>query len=191
MNRTRAILETVHLAALGIWLGSIGIAGAAAAVAFPKMRELDPTLGAYTAYSGEHWPIAAGEVLFKVFQISDFVAIVCVALVAGSLLTAIVAGRLSVGRLSVKLRIALVLTMIVVQAWAMFVLIPRMDHNVGEYWSAARAGDPERADEYRVLFNNDHPTSRRVSETLMVIILISMVATSASMTDGGKREAVV
>lgn len=189
MHSVRAIAETVHLTSLGVWLGAMGIAGAAAAVAFPVMRNLEPTLGAYSAFPDEHWPIAAGEVLFRVFQISDLVAMICLTLVVGSLIAAIVAGGLSMRRLSVKLRIALAIALLVIQSWSMFVLTPRMVGNVAEFWSAARIGDVERAGEYRVLFNNDHPTSRRVSETLMVFILISMVAAGASLSDGRKRKA--
>ncbi len=188
MNRARAICETVHLTALGIWLGAIALAGAAAAVAFPTMRELEPTLAPYAAFPGDHWPIAAGEMLFKVFQISDLVALVCVVLIAGSLIGAIVAGRLNINRLSVKLRIALSAAMVIIVAWNMFVLMPRMVYNVGEFWTAAKAGDTERAGEYRVLFNNDHPTSRHVSETLMIFILISMVSTGASLTEKKKQD---
>jgi hypothetical protein len=189
MNRYRAIAETVHLAALGVWLGAIGIAGAAAAVAFPTMRALDPTLGAYAAFPGEHWPIAAGEVMFKVFQISDLVALACLVLAAGSLVAALVAGGLSGRRLSSRLRLAMMLALLLVQCWAMFVLMPRMAHNAGEFWSAARAGDEMKAGEYRVRFSDDHPKSRRVSETLIVFILISMVATGASLTDVRERKA--
>lgn len=187
MNRTRAILEAAHLASLGIWFGAVGTAGAVAAVAFPTMMELDPTLGAYAAFPGEHWPIAAGEVLFKVFQITDLVAVVCVVLIAGTLLASIVAGGLSVRRLSVKLRVALVIALIAVQGWALFVLMPRMSHNVNEFWSAAKAGETERAGEYRVLFSNDHPTSRRVSETLLVFMVIAMGATGVSMGEPRKK----
>ncbi|MCB9848951.1 MAG: hypothetical protein H6814_11105 [Phycisphaeraceae bacterium] len=189
MNRNRAIAETVHLSALGLWLGAIGVAGAAAAVAFPTMRELDPVLGAYAAFPGEHWPIAAGEVMFKVFQITDFVALVCVVLVAGTLVLAVTAGGLSVRRLSAKLRVAVAIALLVTQGWMMFVLMPRMVHNVGEFWSLARAGETDRAVEYRALFNEDHPKSRRTFETLMVFIVVSVAATGASLTDGKKRGA--
>lgn len=189
MNRSRAIAETVNIAAQGIWLGAIGVSAAAAAVAFPTMRALDPTLGAYAAFPGEHWPIAAGEVMFKVFQITDMIAVVCAVLVVGSLVAAIVTGRLPLRRLSVMFRVAMTLAIVAVLSFNMFVLMPRMVHNVGEFWSAARAGELERAGEYRVLFNNDHPNARKLSETLMVFILVSMVATGASMTDGRKRKA--
>ena len=183
VNRSRALAETVHLAALGIWFGAIGMTGAAAAVAFPTMRDLDPTLGAYAAFPKEHWPIAAGEVLFKLFQISDLVSILCVVLAVGSLGAAIVAGGLSMGRLATKLRVLLLVLIIAVQSWALFVLMPRMTHNVNEFWDAAKAGEVQRAGEYRVRFSDDHPTSRRVSEILLLTIAASLVATGVSMTD--------
>jgi len=183
VNRPRALAETVHLAALGIWFGSIGMTGAAAAVAFPTMRDLDPTLGAYAAFPAEHWPIAAGEVLFKLFQISDLISILCVALAVGSLIAAVVAGGLPLGRRSVQLRCLLLVVIVAVQAWALFVLMPRMTHHVNEFWTAAKAGEVERAGEYRVKFSDDHPTSRRVSEILLLSIAASMVATGVSLTD--------
>jgi len=187
VNRIRAISETVHLSALGVWLGALGLTGVAAAMAFPVMRDLEPTLGAYDAFPREHWPIAAGEIMIRVFQISDLVAVVCCTLAAGSLGLSLIAGKLSLGRFWSRLRILLVVGLVAIQSWAVFALAPRMAHNAGEFWAAAKSGDVERAGEYRMRFGADHPTARRVSQTLVVVILATIVAAGATLAEPRRR----
>ncbi|MGQ0628913.1 MAG: hypothetical protein ACT4PL_12535 [Phycisphaerales bacterium] len=70
----RRSLLALHTFALGLWFGSLIMSGVAAAVLFPTLKRLDPTLGAYPKYTGSHWLLAAGHVAEIVFYISDIIS---------------------------------------------------------------------------------------------------------------------
>ena len=54
--------ETLHVLSLAVWLGTIMMTGVAAAIIFPEMRRLDPSLAIYSKYTGDHWLLAAGHI---------------------------------------------------------------------------------------------------------------------------------
>src|SRR5689334_8572235 len=62
MTRGRRIVESVHIAVLGVWAGALVLAGAAAAIVFPVMKSLDPKLPGFSKYDGPHWMLAGGQV---------------------------------------------------------------------------------------------------------------------------------
>ncbi|MEM1423981.1 MAG: hypothetical protein AAGH64_08245 [Planctomycetota bacterium] len=68
MRTTRVILETVNALVLGVWAGMLVFVGVAAALTFPLMKRLDPTLAGFEEYSGEHWRLAAGSVMNPLFE---------------------------------------------------------------------------------------------------------------------------
>ena len=59
--------EVVHIVALSAWFGAVGMSGVVAAVVFPAMGKMQPTLGAYPGYEGDHALLAGGLIAGKVF----------------------------------------------------------------------------------------------------------------------------
>lgn len=179
------MLETVHLAAMGVWAGALGMTGAAAAIAFPTMRGLEPTLGVYSAYTEPHWRLAAGHVAARLFFVSDLVQLGCAGL-AGATLAALVLGkrvpwpgRLAAARL-------LVMTLILALAsYRMFILAPRMDSNLARYREAAAAGRMDDAATSQGAFSADHPTASNVLTGTFVLVMAGLVIGAWQATGGG------
>lgn len=138
------------------------MAGAGAAIAFPTMKAIEPTLGAYPLYSEPHWRLAAGHVAAKLFFVSDVVQLVC-APVAGLALVLLVLGRLVPwpSRLMAARLVVFTLLMAIL-SYRFFLLAPRMDRELALYRAAAQAGEMEPAAAHLAAFNADHPTASNV-----------------------------
>lgn len=161
----RRILETIHLTALALWLGGLAMTGVLAAIIFPTMKELDPSLPAYAPYEGEHWRIAAGKVANTGFLVIDAVGIGAL-LVSLAMLGALGLWRwLDFSKPATILRLVALGAAIATMAWSLGVLRPRMQENLTAFWQAARAGDNEAADRHQAAFSADHP---RASLTMTV-----------------------
>lgn len=153
--------ETTHLAALGVWSGALFGAGVAAAVAFPTMRDLDPTLGAYPSYGGEHWMLAAGRVAARVFLVTDFVQFACAFLAIGGFVLAVVAGPKAKSWLQFFRALALGVAFLLA-SYHLLIQGPSMDRDLRAYWDAAEQGNTELAETHQRAFADRHPTASRV-----------------------------
>jgi hypothetical protein len=175
--RRLAILKVVHAAMLGLWLGALVMAGAAAAIIFPMVRDLDPSLPHYADYAGDHWRILAGQVANRLFRIGDWVQLVCALSAAATLAWACgIAPRPSQRAIMARWCGACVLAMLLVFTFA--VLRPRMSANAEAYWDAARRGDDRAAQAYQSAFNADHPVASRTL-ALSAAALIAQIAVTA------------
>ncbi len=191
MKRLPAIAETVHLASLGVWLGALGMTGGVAAVVFPTMESLDPSLPAYAAYDGPHWSLAAGALMARVFTISDIVALVAAsaALVTFALRAA---GGFHLGRVATALRAAALLAAIGLLSWWLFLLAPEMDSQLKAYWAAAEAGRNEIAETHRSAFAEAHPLASNIfkaeSAAVAVALATGLWAVARQSASPGIRE---
>jgi len=166
--------SALHFASLGVWLGALGMAGVTAAVLFPTMRELDPTLPAFASYTEPQWAIAAGHAAARVFAISEVVQWVTGGLALGSLIFALWRRARAGFRVGPAggIRVALVVVAVTLTCYQALVLGPRMDRNMHAYWNAARAGEVAAALEHKRAFDADHPrASRAMSQTFAAIAL--------------------
>ena len=160
--------------------------GASAAVIFPDMRTLDPVLGAYPAYTGDHPTLAAGHIASRLFLISDFVGF-------GMLLLATVGlavwmskmARSRRGEASVRGVFWLLLTGLM--GYHVFFLSPSMSSSLLSYWEAAKAGLNDSAEIHRQAFADLHPTASRVMGGLALLTLLGMLAGLWSMVVGAER----
>lgn len=174
-TRARAFLETVHLSAMGVWVGTLGMAGASAAIIFPTMRALDPTLGAYPLYTEPHWRLAAGHIAAKLFFASDLVQLVCAPL-AGLALVLMVLRKIVPWPSRMMAARLLVLTMLMaVLSYRFFVLAPRMDRDLALYRGAAAAGEMEPAAQHLAAFNADHPMASRIMTTTFGLAFVGLI----------------
>lgn len=181
------IADAVHVAALAVWFGALVMTGASAAVIFPDMRMLDPTLGAYPVYTGDHATLAGGHIASRLFLISDFIGFAMLFLATGGLAVWLVrAARVRRGLAGVRGLIWLLLAGLM--GYQIFFLSPSMSSSLLAYWEAARAGLNDSAEIHRREFADLHPTASRVMVGLALLTLLGSIAGLWSMTSNQRPE---
>lgn len=170
-------ISAVHFASLGLWLGALGMAGVTAAVLFPTMRELDPVLPAFGAYTGAHWSLAAGHGAAKVFAVSEFVQWAAGGLALATLVVSFLARKRAGIGIGVPgaIRAGMIAVAVGLTLYQAAVLGPRMDRNMHAYWDAARAGESETALAHKAAFDADHPRASRVLTQTFSAVAIALV----------------
>lgn len=171
MRPWRAFTEMVHLVSLGLWLGSLVMAGATAAVLFPTIKALDPRVPAFASYTGEHWLLAAGHVGERVFTVSYLIAFPCSLAAIITLAALVLVFRLPRTRPAVILRIVALAIAVAAFAAELLVVSQSMNAALRAYWAAARAGQNEAAAEHQAAFQDLHP----MASTLMSITAVSLL----------------
>jgi len=172
--QVQRFFEVVHIVALSAWFGAVGMSGVVAAVVFPAMGKMQPTLGAYPGYEGDHALLAAGLIAGKVFLIVDTVQFVAAAVALGSFVTMIVAGY-SLNTLVRVLRSVVLLATMGLLSWHLFMLMDAMSKNLRSYWDFAAAGNTEQADVYKNAFMSMHETAANSLKGLMLSTLVCLV----------------
>lgn len=186
MSTGRRVCETIHLTVLGLWLGTLVMTGAAAAVIFPTVREFDPRLPKFAAYTGDHWSLLAGKVAATLFFICDSVQFAGVLVAGVTLGVAILWFGLPMTRLSTALRGGLLIILIAVLSFQFFVLAPRMNRNLFAYWQAAETGENEAASTLKAAFDADHPLARNLLAVDTILVLALLTAGVWSATSGAR-----
>ncbi len=186
MNQGRRFCETIHITALALWLGGLVMTGVTAAVVFPTMREMDPALPQYAAFTGEHWRLAAGRVAARVFFIFDVMQFVAVLIAGVSFGVAILVYGLPMRRFSTFARGGTLIVLLALLSYQFLVLGPEMNTNMNNYWIAALEGDNGAAERFRQAFEQDHPTATRLMVANTVLVLFSLLAAVWSITDHGE-----
>ena len=185
MSRARAICEAVHLWALGLWLGALVLAAAAAAIVFPALKELDPSLTAFSKYQGPHWVLAGGRIGARVFTVLDVVQVACVLMAGLTLAIAVSRLGLSVQRISTFVRVALVLGLVAILAYRLALLEPSMQKSLRAYWSAAAEGDNTAAARHRAEFDAGHPLETRLLGATAALVVAAGLGAFWSMARSG------
>lgn len=156
---------------LGLWVGSLALSAATAAIIFPMLRFIGPTLPEYAAYTGSHGLLLAGQIMSRVFFVQDVIELAALVGVSVILVGHFVAFRVSVRTPANRVRLAAGALLLVVVCYKAFVLAPRTYYNLGDYWAAAKAGDLTKAEASHAAFEADHPTAT----SLMVITFAGLV----------------
>ncbi len=177
--------ETLHLTAVGVWCGALFGAGVAAAVAFPTMRNLDPTLAAYPEYTGEHWMLAAGRVAARVFVITDIAQFVCAFLAVVGFMLATFAGDRTRSWLRFFRAAALGAAFLLV-SYHLLIQGPRMDRDLRAYWDAAASGDNDAAVIRQEAFSRQHPGASRIMTATFIATLATLGLGAWSLAGGRK-----
>lgn len=176
MSRGRAVSETVHLTALGVWLGSVLMAGAAAAVIFPTVKALNPQLPDYAGYTGEHWLIAAGQPAARIFLIADGVQMVCATLCIVTMGVLLFLSRIPLRRPSAVVRVCALAAAVCILGFQSVYLRPRMDLNMRGHWEAAIQGNNAEAAKFKQIFDADHPLASRLMGANALAVFVALVA---------------
>jgi hypothetical protein len=184
MSRSRRITESVHIAALGVWLGALLLAGTAAAMTFPVLKDLNPSLPRFARYDGPHWLLAGGHVVQRVFLALDLAQFVCVVVAGATLTLALVRQGLSLRRGTTFVRIALLLALVAILSYRLGFLEPRMQGTLREYWAAAEAGNNAAAAGLKEAFDQGHPVERTLLTVTAGLVLASIIAAVWSVAGG-------
>lgn len=160
--------------ALAFAAGLIGATGAAAAIAFPTMRDLAPDIPGLESV-GDHWMIAAGSVMAPVFTVVVSLAAAAIALATLLWVVQTLRGR-SASRALVTRGVALLVTL-AVAGHSQIVLVPRMNANFNGFLAAARNGDDAEVRRLRDAFDADHPVSSRSLSAIFALSLVSAALT--------------
>ncbi len=177
----------MHLLAIAVWFGAVAMSAVVAAVVFPLMRELDPTLGAYPEFAGDHAVLAGGHVGARVFLIADVVQFVCGLAVLATTIVLVGFLRLPIRRWSTAGRLVAVGGAVLISSYHVMVLAPRMDDNLKAYWVFAEQGATEQAEAARARFSADHPTASRTLSGTAALLLVAFVS-GAWSAQGRERE---
>jgi len=195
MSRLCTAAQGCAIAALGVWLGAAMTSAITAAVAFPTMKTLSPTLVDFGAYAGPHAPIAAGAIARRVFDIAAFIQIACAAVAGLTLGLATLRPKSAThtpGPIPWLRTLLLVLAIGILAYWRL-VLAPRMDANLDAFWAAAKAGQSEIAERAHGAFSRDHPHASRTLGTMTLLVLLTIlestrVLATQSISGAGSRE---
>jgi hypothetical protein len=175
MRSWRALSETIHLTALGLWLGSLVMTGAAAAIIFPTVKALRPSLPEFSGYTGDHWRIAGGQIASRVFLVCDVVQFICAILAGVSVCVLLIVARVSVRRPAVLARLATLGIAIAVLGGQLFFLAPRMNGHMLSFWAAAQRGDNAAAAVSQAAFDKLHPVATNLLGVATLAVLVAMV----------------
>ncbi|MFZ4575923.1 MAG: hypothetical protein ACOYN0_16140 [Phycisphaerales bacterium] len=188
MAKPFRIGELVHLFSLSVWFGCLAMTGAAAGILFPTVRDLNPTSPLYAGYPGDHWLIIAGHVGAKLFAVCDGVQLVCATLALLTLGLSLAALKRNPGSRPWPMLVrSLVLSVAVgLVAYELFILAPRMQSSMQMFWDNAAAGDVAKADKYRELFDQDHPTASSVMGATTVFVLVAWFFSAFSLAGIGE-----
>lgn len=185
MSTARAALSVVNTTAIGLWLGTIVMTGATAAIIFPTVRDLAPTLPSHTTFTGDHWLIVAGHVAARVFLVSDIVqfACACVAILtlAALLIPTVLRSRLSIETWARALTLALACGLL---GYQLLILSPSMTLELRAYWEAARTGQNELAAVHQAAFTKLHPRASTLLSTLALSVLAALLMSASAGTSG-------
>jgi|GEM_PF-569788 len=168
--------QMAHLVSLGLWLGTVVMSSAAAAVIFPTLKRLDAHLPAYEAYDGPHWLLAAGMVAERVFLIGDLVQFPCAIVAVVTLAVLIGVFRAGGPRVSLALRVLGLTVAVAALAAQLLIVSQAMNRSITAYRAAALAGDTEAALRHQAAFNDLHPIASNLMATVMVSVLVALAA---------------
>ncbi|MBL4698349.1 MAG: hypothetical protein JKX70_05910 [Phycisphaerales bacterium] len=188
MNRSFIcrIAQILHLVALSIWLGSVAMSGVVAAIVFPLMRKLEPTLASYPDYKGDHAMLAGGRLASSVFLAVDTIQFVCASLALATLVIMIVTGY-TINTIPRLLRIMVLCATLALLSYHLFVFMPQQMLSLRGYWDFAAAGDTSQADMFKDKFLASHSAASRILGTLTIAVLINIILAGWTLTAAPKE----
>lgn len=172
MPRGRAICQGVHLASVSLWLGATVMTGVAAAIAFPTMKGLDPALPDFAAYPTDHWMIAAGAVMNKVFAVLDYASVALAVVAAQALVIAAMPCGLRLSAPSSIVRLLALAVAVGALGYSLFMLRPEMNAHLLEFHSHAMAGRLAEADAARSAFDALHPPASNALGVIAIALVV-------------------
>lgn len=175
--------DTIHTLTLCLWLAALILGGASAAVVFPTMKSVNPTLPDFPGFEADHWKIAAGVVQQRIFVVSDIVQLIAAAaafLTLGLRLSGWGVPRAQRRRATLVRALAVAAAMLLL-SYHLLILAPRLSLNIAEYYEHARAGRVPEARASQALFDADHPAASRILTVTAACVLTALCASLWSL----------
>lgn len=180
-------LATLHAVAMGLCTGVVVATGVAAAIAFPTMRDLNPTLPSLEGLD-DQWMLVAGQVMARVFSATAVVELLCLTIAAIAFVSEIaLSPRPRRGR-SLAVRSVALLALVIVYAHNLGVLQPRMNTNFQNIFTSAEQGDLAGAKSARAAFGADHPAASRELGAIAALSLVGALMSGWSIGHKDDRE---
>ncbi len=168
----------------GVAFGVLAMTGLVAGVLFPTMHSLNPSLPAYSQYTGAHWSLAAGVIAERIFDIGFVVVAIAIALCWSAVIVLMLCTKY-LGRLPM-LRATVLLVTTIVFLFQIGFVGPQMRASGIEYRQAALAGDHATAAKAKARFDSLHPvaTNLIISSTMgmLALFVYSSWAATRGMT---------
>ncbi len=174
------VVNSIYWTLLSAWFGCMAMTGIVAMIAFPTLRDLNPTLPGFAGYAGEHWSIAAGHVMRKVFLVNDavqLVALVGCSLIMGLQVTVMGQRR---ERGANALRGICLFALMCSTAYYLLALSTRMDANLQEYWTRAAAGADGAG--FKAAFDKDHVVAENILKFNLFMLLGLILSSACALT---------
>jgi len=172
----------VYWLLLGLWVGSLVLSAATAAMMFPMMKFIAPVLPEYAAYTGSHGLLLAGQIMSRVFFVQDAIELAAIVGVSVILVGHFVAFRLSARTVANRFRLAAGAVLLVIVCYKAFILAPRMYYHLGDFWAAAKAGDMAKADAAHAAFEADHPTATNLMVATLGGLIVFIFASASALS---------
>lgn len=168
--------------ALTLWLGVLATAAFNAAVIFPTIRDMHANVPGLVLPAEDHWKYIAGKVQFKVFAMSDWVQLACAAvMVVLTVFQSLRERGQMIGLVLWRARLVLVIVSAALLAYYLFAFMPDVRHQLSTMWDALDKGDVEGAKAAQAAFDKGHPISSKVLGAMVLLTLVNMVLTAASI----------
>lgn len=181
------IAQIAHLLALSVWLGAVAMSGVVAAIVFPLMRELEPTLGAYPNYEGDHALLAAGRVASKVFFTVDVIQFVCATIALATIVVLVVCGY-SLNTLARVLRVIVLCMTLALLSYHLLLFMPGLMQMLQGYWDNAAMGNTQVADRFKDEFLAQHSKASNILGALALMVMVNIVIAGITLTGRAKGE---
>ena len=166
--------------ALGLAAGAVVTIGVVAAIAFPTMRDLNPTLPGLEGLD-DHWMLAAGMILTQGFNATSTIVGVCLAVASIAFVSEVFFAPRPRQKLALALRLITLLALLAVFAHNWGVVQPRMNTNFQNLFASARSGDFDAARTFRAAFDADHPAAGRELGAIAILSFAGAILSGFSV----------
>lgn len=174
--RARAIIECTHITSLAIWLAATLGATLTAALAFPILKSLHPTLPDYPSFQDQHYLIAAGSVAQRGFLIADLVQFPASIIAVITLAVPVVFMNAPIKRPAGIVRMLTVAVALAACASLLLIVTPQLTAATQAHWAAMKAGDAAAVARHKASVDEIHPVASRLTGTMAISVLIALIA---------------
>lgn len=166
---------------LTLWLGTLMLAGGAAAFVFATVIDMDLVVTEFASYdTTQHGRLVGGMIMDPVFFVTDVVQVVLAVVVIVLLVVQVI--RRHGGPIANGIRGLALLGVAALLAYRILMVAPGMNADLRAYWEAARAGDAETATVHRLAFDAMHPTAARLYDASFALLFIAIGASAVATT---------
>lgn len=181
-------LEAIQVAAWATWAGALLVTGTTAYFVFTLLKQRNPSLPEYEAYTGEHWRLLGGYVAERLFLGADIVGFLAICVGGSAFALACWKGSPHPRTWTAAVRALLITAMLGIMTYRFAVLDPAMQQDLRAYREAARQGLTEDALASQSAYDLHHKTASNVMAASLLATLGALgftLATTRRVMAGG------